>query len=58
MNITKFLRVSKKKDLSDKLDSGEQQKKVREGSLEATNRIVENNIKSKGRKFREEPCSW
>ena len=57
MNITKFLRVSKKKDLSDKLDSGEQQKKVREGSLEATNRIVENNIKSKGRKFREEPCS-
>ena len=57
MNITKFLRVSKKKDLSDKLDSGEQQKKVREGSLEAANRIVENNIKSKGRKFREEPCS-
>ena len=57
MNITKFLRVSKKKDLSDKLDSGEQQKKVREGSLEATNRVVENNIKSKGRKFREEPCS-
>ena len=45
MNITKFLRVSKKKDLSDKLDSGERQKKVREGSLEATNRIVENNIK-------------
>ena len=57
MNITKFLRVSKKKDLSDELDGGEQQKKVREGSLEATNRIVENNIKSKGRKFREEPCS-
>ena len=29
MNITKFLRVSKKKDLSDELDGGEQQKKVR-----------------------------
>ena len=45
MNITKFLRVSKKKDLSDKLDGGEQQKKVREGSSEATNRIEESNIK-------------
>ena len=45
MNITKFLRVSKKKDLSDELDGGEQQKKVREGSSEATNWIVESNIK-------------
>ena len=34
MDITKFLRVSKKKDLSDQSDSGEQQKKAREGSLE------------------------
>ena len=31
MNIT---RVSKKRDLSDESDSGEQQKKVREGCLE------------------------
>ena len=34
MDITKFLRVSKKRDLSDQSDSGEQQKKAREGSLE------------------------
>ena len=34
MDITKFLRVSKKRDLSDQQDSGEKQKKAREGSLE------------------------
>ena len=34
MDITKFLRISKKKDLSDQSDSGEQSKKAREGSLE------------------------
>ena len=34
MDITKFLRVSKKRDLSDQLDSREQQKKAMEGSLE------------------------
>ena len=34
MDIAKFLRVSKKRDLSDQSDSGEQQKKAREGSLE------------------------
>ena len=34
MDITKFLRVSKKRDLSDQSDSREQQKKAREGSLE------------------------
>ena len=33
MDITKFLRVSKKRDLSEQSDSGEQQKKAREGSL-------------------------
>ena len=34
MDITKFLRVSKKRDLSDQSDNGEQQKKAREGSIE------------------------
>ena len=34
MDITKFLRVSKKRDLNGQSDSGEQQKKAREGSLE------------------------
>ena len=34
MDITKFLRISKKRDPSDQLDSGEQQKKAREGSFE------------------------
>ena len=34
MDITKFLRVSKKRDLSDQSNSGEEQKKAREGSLE------------------------
>ena len=34
MDITKFLQVSKKRDLRDQSDSGEQQKKAREGSLE------------------------
>ena len=41
MDITKFLRVSKKRDLSDHSDSEEQQKKAREGSLEE-NPEVEN----------------
>ena len=31
---TKYLRVSKKRDLSNQSDSGEQQKKAREGNLE------------------------
>ena len=39
MVITKFLRVSKKRDLSDQLDKGEQQKIVREGSLEEKTEI-------------------
>ena len=34
MDITKFLRVSIKGDLSNLSDSGEQQKKAREGRLE------------------------
>ena len=34
MDITKFLRVSKKRDLNNQSDSGEQQKKAREGSSE------------------------
>ena len=34
MDITKFLRVSKNRDLSDQSYSGGQQKKVREASLE------------------------
>ena len=34
MDITKFLRVSKKRDLSDQSDGGEQQEKASEGSLE------------------------
>ena len=34
MDITKFWRVSKKRDLSDQSDNWEQQKKAREGSLE------------------------
>ena len=34
MDITKFLRVSKNRDLNNQLDSGEQQKKAREGSSE------------------------
>ena len=34
MNITKFSRVSKKRDLSDQSDSREQPKKARDGSLE------------------------
>ena len=34
MDTTKFLRVSKKRDLSEQSDSGEQQKKAREGSLQ------------------------
>ena len=34
MDIAIFLRVSKKRDLSDQSDSGEQQKTAREGSLE------------------------
>ena len=34
MGITNFLRVSKKRDLSDQSDSGEQQKKAREETLE------------------------
>ena len=34
MDITKFLRVSKKRDLSDRSDNEEQQKKARERSLE------------------------
>ena len=34
MDITKFLRVSKNRDLNNQSDSGEQQKKAREGSSE------------------------
>ena len=34
MDITKCLRVSKKRDLNNQSDSGEQQKKAREGSSE------------------------
>ena len=34
MAITNFLQTSKKKDLSDQSDSGGQQNKAREGSLE------------------------
>ena len=34
MDITKFLRVLRIRDFSDQSNSGEQQKEVREGSLE------------------------
>ena len=39
VDITKFLKVSKKRDLSNQSDSGEQQKIVRERSLEENTEV-------------------
>ena len=39
MDITKFLRVSKKRDFSDQSERGEQQKNLREGSLEENSEV-------------------
>ena len=46
MDITKFLRVSKKRGLTNQSDSGEQQEKAREGSLEENHEVGSIFIKS------------
>ena len=46
MDIRKFLRVSRKRGLTNQSDSGEQQEKAREGSLEENHEVGSIFIKS------------